>query len=386
MNDSQSSDLLVVSSKSLPDSLVRAARVGHLGIVNILLARGVDPDALDNDGRTALGEATFNGHTDIVKALLVSGAEPEKTPVALLEAASRGYLAIVKELLAYGADPNKPDRKGYTALYTAARRGRTDVVNALLANGAKPGKSPDVLVEAASRGHLAIVEALMAHGADPNTPDRTDRLALMLAVVHGRTEIVNALLVNGARPDKSPDALVEAAGRGHQVMVQKLLDHGADPDAPVYMGFTALFRAAAYNRIEVVKDLVTNGASPAKSPCALVVAARCGHLRIVQILLANGARPDTPGCNNLTALEHARLRGQEDIVNVLENHIPQLNPNSLLSIARTCIRTRLIERQADGVQLLSSSVAQLPLPELAKKYVHDHLTLEAGPPGELLWQ
>ena len=128
MNDSQSSDLLVVSSKSLPDSLVRAARVGHLEIVNILLARGVDPDAPDNDGRTALGEATFNGHTDIVKALLVRGAEPEKTPVALLEAASRGYLVIVKELLAYGADPNKPDRKGYTALYKAAQRGRTDVL------------------------------------------------------------------------------------------------------------------------------------------------------------------------------------------------------------------------------------------------------------------
>ena len=193
-------------------------------------------------------------------------------------------------------------------------------------------------------------------------------------------------MANGARPDKSPDALVEAAGRGHQVMVQKLLGHGADQDAPVYTGVTALSRAAAYNRIEVVKDLVTNGARPTKSPYALLLAASCGHLRIVQILLTNGARPDTPGWNNLTALERARLEGREDIVNVLENHIPQLNPNSLLSIARTCIRTRLIERQADGVEFLSSSVAQLPLPELVKKYVHDHLTLEAGPPGKVLWQ
>lgn len=49
--------------------LQRAARVGDIGIVRILLNAGTDPDAKDDEGRTPTDWATEKGHDDIVAML-----------------------------------------------------------------------------------------------------------------------------------------------------------------------------------------------------------------------------------------------------------------------------------------------------------------------------
>ena len=51
--------------------LAWAARNGHEGVVKILLGRGeINPDKLDDDGRTPLSHAARNGHEGVVKILL----------------------------------------------------------------------------------------------------------------------------------------------------------------------------------------------------------------------------------------------------------------------------------------------------------------------------
>lgn len=59
------------------DSLVMlAAYYGHAETVDLLLARGADPNQENQKGQTPLAGAVFKGKTEIVRALLAAGADP----------------------------------------------------------------------------------------------------------------------------------------------------------------------------------------------------------------------------------------------------------------------------------------------------------------------
>ena len=114
----------------------------------MLLAKGAEVNAKDEDSETPLHEAASKGHLDVVKALLAKGAEVDaknkygKTP--LLFAAWHDHLDVVKALLSKGAEVNAKTKDGsacwfgcgWTPLHYAAKYGHLDVVNVLLAHGA----------------------------------------------------------------------------------------------------------------------------------------------------------------------------------------------------------------------------------------------------------
>jgi len=84
---------------------------------------GADPNTQNEDGETPLHEASYRGHTDIVKELLKHKADPNiqgtwgDTP--LYSASYGGHTDIVKTLLAAGADPNIQNNYGRTPLDSA---------------------------------------------------------------------------------------------------------------------------------------------------------------------------------------------------------------------------------------------------------------------------
>lgn len=53
-------------------------RKGWLDGVKLLLAAGVDVDAPNKRGLSALGEAVAGGHVDAAEALLAAGADPNR--------------------------------------------------------------------------------------------------------------------------------------------------------------------------------------------------------------------------------------------------------------------------------------------------------------------
>ena len=58
-------------------SFVEAAKHGHLDRVKAAVSGGEDIDGRSSDGDTALHEACWKGHVDIVKYLLENGANKE---------------------------------------------------------------------------------------------------------------------------------------------------------------------------------------------------------------------------------------------------------------------------------------------------------------------
>ena len=139
--------------------LHRAAAKGHKEMVALLLAYRADVNikhecmkyvngsasllkkwGRPDSGNTPLHYAAFYGHKDVLELLLAKGADvnakedDDKTPLHF--AAIKGRKEAVKLLLAKGADVNAKEDTGETPLHYAAIFGYRDVAELLLANKA----------------------------------------------------------------------------------------------------------------------------------------------------------------------------------------------------------------------------------------------------------
>jgi hypothetical protein len=86
----------------------------------------------------------------------------------------------------------------------------------------------------------------------------------MDASMGGHTDIVQALLTNGAdvnaQMNNGVTALMEAATNGHTVTAQALLKKGADVNAKDDTGTSPLMSAAFYGHVETAQALLAAGA------------------------------------------------------------------------------------------------------------------------------
>ena len=181
-------------------------------ILQILLDKGANVNAVARDGMTALHIATQQGRTDIVQLLVNKGSEVMAKNAALNGqtaihiASSQCYVEILEVLLEAGADVKATTREGQTALHIAARQGHKEVVQLLLIKGAditataNGGKS--AVHVAASRGHLSIVRQLLVHGAEIDARDDSGQTALHLAALYGHEATMQLLLAKGASVDQ----------------------------------------------------------------------------------------------------------------------------------------------------------------------------------------
>lgn len=116
--------------------LTVAAYHGSEQVVKRLLAeQGLDIEARNRMGLTALSAAAFKGYSHVVEALLAAGADVNASngmhQSPLMFAALTGQVACVKLLLKAGAERRQRDRLGNTASSVAAGQGAQEVVELL---------------------------------------------------------------------------------------------------------------------------------------------------------------------------------------------------------------------------------------------------------------
>lgn len=207
-------------------ALLRAAGGGHRAVVDLLLARGADPQRPANSGATPLSAAVSMRHVDIVDRLIAAGASLEqRLPgelTVLMVASALGLPDMAARLLAAGADVHAQDGQGRTALHCAAMFGFSARERARL---------------------VALLDTLLLAGAEADRP------------AGGATPL---LLLLGARaePGSPADEDVLMAG------IDQLLDYDARLDAQDPRGFGPLHLAALHGLLRVAQKLLRAGADP----------------------------------------------------------------------------------------------------------------------------
>ncbi|HZF53925.1 MAG TPA: ankyrin repeat domain-containing protein [Polyangiaceae bacterium] len=236
-------------------ALMHAVNSGRSGVVQLLLAKGAEPDAADAfSGNTPLLQAAACGQEDVVAALLAAGASPaardayagENTLTAAIKA---GHAAIARSLLRAGA-PLEP-----RALEEACRLGREDLVEMLMESGIAL-RATRALVSAASAGRVAMIHFLATRGADLRAQGPE---ALQNAANAGLDDVVRCLLSLGVPVDSRTSygwtPLHLAAYNGNAATVRALLEAGADPRADDGAGKTPLAWARQAGKAENVAAL-----------------------------------------------------------------------------------------------------------------------------------
>ena len=239
-------------------ALMFAARVGDLASAKLLVAARANVDDADAWGVSATALAAHAGHTDLLELLLDRGADPNAMRAgfsALHAAVMRRDERMVAALLAHGANPNAP-----VTSWTPTRRSSKDFHFGPELVGATP------FWLAARVSEPAIMRLLVKHGANPLFVHYGDK------VVDGKggtgfqhrrettTALMAAVGMGGGDAWIQPDAAEREALTLEAVTL--LTELGVDVNAANVNGRTALDAAKALKYESVVRFLLEKGARP----------------------------------------------------------------------------------------------------------------------------
>ena len=149
------------------------------------------------------------------------------------------------------------------------------------------------------------------------------------AAVEGDTDRVQRLLEEGAdvnAPDAAGTPLQWALFANQGQVVRLLLENGADPNVEGPTG-TPLLASTISGDKEVVKLLLDHGADPNKGgrSTPLIAAAQKGNQEITGLLIEYGADPTLSTFEGVTALHKAAERGHLEVARQLVEHGADVN-------------------------------------------------------------
>jgi ankyrin repeat protein len=289
--------------------------------ISALVDKALQSTGIEDDCQEALDLAAQNGHLGVVEKLIAKDVQPSKSTLEL--AADGGFTDILDHILQ--ADPA--------------------IINEIDVSGCTP------LMRAAQRGHGDAVLLLLHKGANVNARTANKSTALHAAARLGLCDIVRILVDAGADlvivDDSGYDALRIAAAGGFDDIVKLLIECRIDVKGSTVEGETALHLAALYGHHRVISLLISEAGAVVNSVnkkglTPLHLASREGYLDVVQLLLEAEAYPsaqptkdDKDGQDELqrpvslipgilTPLQLAALGGYADVVREFLSSKPDL--------------------------------------------------------------
>lgn len=352
-----------------------AALLGHVRVVEALLAAGAPADAADCRGTTALMEAARRGSVGVIHALGKRKVNPDAVDssgrTALMVACQSRHASeeSVRALLSLGADRACVGSDGKRALDHAAAAGRWHIVALLDPTYELPSSlggviplqtaSADHLLDALRFGHwnvaaefvgvmhdwpasaladlyLDLAEAeqgeartwLLNHGLDPAAAvgDGRTLLDALSAELPAACAALSELLARGAPVGGAARVAATLArapagveGAPTRAVVRDILDRGGDWCGVAVGQRSALHLAVAAADVSLCARLLDLGIDPnardAHGLTALHLALRldaADAVRLLQLLIRAGASPQIAMANGETALGIALARSEPE--------------------------------------------------------------------------
>ena len=291
--------------KSFDARLFNAIRYGDLKKVGLLLSKGADPNAQDEQNTSALQLATDapNNSLKIVQLLLAHKANINYRGLAggstlLMSAVTHhsANLDLLKFLLDHGANVNLPNFLGETALSLAVRASASD-----------------------------SVALLIQRGADVNPPDRS-------VTFDFSTDVRGLAFFGGGNTP-----VFELVRNWNPKIFGLLLDAGVKLNTHDAEGFNLIHYAVWDNNVDVVRILASKGvdvnaaANQGYTPLhfAIANAPRLPDPEVIESLLKAGANPSLKNKSGKTAedllRDFVKDRGFVDLGNKL---LAELDPSA----------------------------------------------------------
>ena len=374
-------DLEAVHATTKRSALCEASLQGHSNVVDLLIREGCMPDHVDADSYTALHHACRKGYLAATKSLIAANSDieasgPQKqTPLHL--AVQVPHRNVVMLLLQRKANVNARDENNQTPLHISAAQGKVEMCSYLLENGAqldnRDSKSRTALQLACEAGHYETVETMLKR-SNLRATDLTFLTAFFAAVEHGHIRIAESFLSRELDLQKlskndiyKPATL--AAKNGSLAMLELMIRNNCSIKAKDDNDWNALHFAAQYGHWQLVEPLVANDvsvkAATRMKDTPLILAVKGGHFTATEILLrSKGISVTVEDGQAQQPIHHATRVGSLEIFDLLisngakiavENAFGWHPIHIAVAYGHTRLVDGLIERFANVEEKLGSS-------------------------------
>ncbi len=340
--------------------LMYASANNHPETAKLLLEKGADINAQNNDGWTALMYALIYNYPEIAELLLKKGADPniqnKGGETALMYASVFNHPKIAKLLLENKADPYLRNKYGKTVYDSLAI---TDEIKKLILSKHNQNlenikQNPNLFKQISDKDKWLfasflidqkdkeIFVFLLKNGLGPNLqypedqePKEVQGMSLLLYALRKRyVEIAKLLIKKGADPniqDKDGETALMYASRYNQPKIAKLLfDKGADPNIKNSKGFTALTLAMKNQIIKTLLVLINNSKTDIdirypkdqepkeiQGMTLLMFASANNYPEMAELLIDKGVNLNLKGKDGKTALMYASANNHPEIAKLL---------------------------------------------------------------------
>ena len=307
-----------------------AVKWNAFNMAKTLIALGVDVDAQNMSGKTALSDACRSAKKDMAVLLIRNGADINATDATgrtvLLDAISSSNEEMVRLLLGYKANVQVQEMSGRNAYHEAAESKNVGIIKLIRKAGGNPlsrdstGETPFSL--ALQSDNINVIQAVL--GSDLTISDSDGNTPIHIAVEKQCTQKTLMQLLNMGYPasqrnGKGLTALNEAVAKNAESQALVLLEYGADPYIATTSGensLTAVFKTKNTALLDAIAKY-NSTKTDRQGDGILHYAARIADREIVEHLVSLKLDKSAKNFSGETPAEMAERWGRADIAELL---------------------------------------------------------------------